>query len=337
MVAHFIDVGQGDATLLEFSCAAVLIDTGGEKTSSVSGRERLVAYLEEFFQRRSDLARTLALVVLSHPHADHTDGVDGILQVQPGFTVSNVLDNGTKDRGSGISGQKHLQQHALATGAGYVGLSEADITTVAGVTNEVIDPVDCSGDGGVNPAITALWGRVDLDEGWANNANNDSVVLRVDFGEASFIFMGDLEDSGITHMLDSYGTELGVFDVDVLKVGHHGSRNATTARLVSLTTPEMAIAQSGDSRDSQDIFSAYSFGHPNREAINLLREPVKGVKQTRDAKFVRVGIRGRNPSTGALPQFTNIKLTRAVYDNGWDGNIAVTANKDGTLKTQVEF
>lgn len=341
MVAHFIDVGQGDATLLEFQCGAILIDTGGEKTDSVSGRERLVSYLEEFFQRRSDLSRTLNLVVLSHPHADHTDGVAGILEMNPQLTILNVLDNGTKDRGSGISGQKKLQQYARENpdDVGYVGLAEADITTLAGVSNEVIDPPMLCGSAApaTDPDITALWGRVDLDAGWANDANNDSVVLRVDFGQSSFLFMGDMEAAGINQMLDSYADDPAIFDVDVLKVGHHGSHNGTTSRLVTTVKPEIAIAQSGDSRDSQAQFSAWAFGHPHRDAVNLLRQPVQGVSKARDAKFVRVGIRGRHPTTGAPPQFTNIKLTRAVYDNGWDGNIAITAKADGTLSVQVEF
>lgn len=53
MVAHFIDVSQGDAVLLEFSCAAVLIDTGGEGTDAVVGRDPLQDYLSRFFLRVS--------------------------------------------------------------------------------------------------------------------------------------------------------------------------------------------------------------------------------------------------------------------------------------------
>lgn len=339
MVAHFIDVGQGDATLLEFKCGAVLIDTGGEQTAEVSGRERLMTYLEEFFQRRPDLARTLELVVLSHPHADHTDGVDGLLQANPAITIRNVLDNGTTQKGSGIAGQKHLQQYAKSTGAGYVGLAETDITTVGGVTNDVIDPINCRAGGvGVDPAITALWGRVDLDTTWANNANNDSVVVRVDFGNASFLFMGDFEEQGIAAMLDSYSPDLSLLNADVLKVGHHGSHNGTTADLVAAVTPKIAIAQSGDSTLSHALYSAYSYAHPHRDAISLLSDTANGgVSMSRPSKSVRVGVKGRNPSTGAAPRFTTITLNRAIYDSAWDGNIAITAKADGTLSVQAEF
>lgn len=341
MVAHFIDVGQGDATLLEFECGAVLIDTGGENTSEVSGPERLEAYLQDFFVRRPDLMNTLNLVVLSHPHADHTAGVKKLVNPDSGITIRNVLDNGATAKGSGISGQKALQKYARdnAQVVGYVGLAEADIPTVAGVTNKVIDPVKtgCNGAGGVDPKITALWGRVDLDAPWANDANNDSVVLRVDFGSASFLFMGDLEEEGIEALLDAYSPDPSILNGDVLKVGHHGSRNGTTADLVAAVTPKIAVAPAGDSALSEATFSAFSFGHPHQNAVAMLSDTSHDVSLTRPQKSVRVGVRGRNPSTGEGPQFTNISLTRAVYSNGWDGNIAIVAKHDGTLKVESEF
>src|SRR5512145_232464 len=86
MVVHFIDVGQGDTALLEFSCGAVLVDSGGETNPEVSGNARLRDYLDAFFSRRADLAWTLNLVVLSHQHPDHTNGVEVLLSHEPEIT-----------------------------------------------------------------------------------------------------------------------------------------------------------------------------------------------------------------------------------------------------------
>lgn len=72
MVMHFIDVGQGAATLLEFPCGAMLIDTGGENNALFDSEPKLLAYLNDFFQRRSDLNKTLDALVITHPHIDHT-------------------------------------------------------------------------------------------------------------------------------------------------------------------------------------------------------------------------------------------------------------------------
>ena len=74
MAAHYIDVGQGAAVLLEFSCGAVLVDTGGQGDKYVDGNAKLMAYLNAFFARRTDLDRTFDAVFLTHAHADHTNG-----------------------------------------------------------------------------------------------------------------------------------------------------------------------------------------------------------------------------------------------------------------------
>ena len=341
MVAHFINVGQGDATLLEFSCAAMLIDTGGESTHRVSGNVLLQNYLEAFFARRPDLDRTLQLVVLSHPHADHTHGVSVLLNADPAIRIMNVVDDGTPGaHDSGRSGQVALESYAQSTpGVGYAGLAEADIPAPTGLTSHVIDPINChKGGSGVDPKISAFWGRVHSDQAWATDPNNNSVVLRVAFGKSVFLFMGDLRDHGISAMLDAYSDDLSMFDADVLKVGHHGSANGTTADLVAAVTPKIAVIQSGDSTPDNEQFSAYAFGHPNTAALALLLDPTHGVSMDRSqpAVNVRVGVKGRNPKTHAKPSFTTQTFTKAIYDNAWDGNIDVTAKADGDLSVQTE-
>ena len=72
MKVHFIDVGQGAATLLEFPCGAMLIDTGAQDQEHV---DNLIDYLRDFFTRRKDLKSTLLQVTTTHPHIDHTMGL----------------------------------------------------------------------------------------------------------------------------------------------------------------------------------------------------------------------------------------------------------------------
>jgi competence protein ComEC len=339
MVVHFIDVGQGDAELLEFSCAAVLIDTGGEKTQEVDGRQNLVDYLEAFFQRRPGLARTLKLVVLSHPHIDHTYGVGtssagGLLGMNPKVTVQNVVDDGDAPVGaSGKVGQDDLK--ASVPAAHYFGVTADEIKTTAGLTNKIIDPVDCSANGGQDPKITALWGRADASAGsWTKDENNNSVVVKVEFGSTSFLFMGDLEQPGIDAMLDSYSADTSIFHADVLKVGHHGSKNGTTESLLKAVTPQIAVIGAGDSSLSHATFSAYSFAHPNTVAIDLLLDNTFGVTEKRPSETVSVGIKGADHKNHLPPTFKKVTLTRAIYATGWDGTVDVIAKADGTLTVQ---
>ena len=73
MYAHFINVGQGDATLLEFPCGAILIDTGAQDNDCV---DEMIEYLNDFFNRRTDLDRAFESVFITHNHPDHIKGLN---------------------------------------------------------------------------------------------------------------------------------------------------------------------------------------------------------------------------------------------------------------------
>src|SRR5437868_5347455 len=77
MYAHYINVGQAAAVLLEFPCGAVLIDAGAQDDSY---QKQLIGYLGNFFARRRDLDSTLALVMVTHPHIDHNKALDKVAQ-----------------------------------------------------------------------------------------------------------------------------------------------------------------------------------------------------------------------------------------------------------------
>lgn len=88
MRAHYIDVGQGDATLLEFPTGAVLIDAGAATQEDV---EALVEYLDAFFVRRTDLDRTIDSIIITHNHVDHTKGLREVVEA---FKVERFVENG---------------------------------------------------------------------------------------------------------------------------------------------------------------------------------------------------------------------------------------------------
>src|SRR5207247_210981 len=112
MRAHYINVGQGDAILLELPHAAVLIDAGGEETFDFSLRNRLLNYLEAVFKERPDLHHTIDAIIISHPHIDHTRLLVDVMKT---FTVRNLIDGGEAS-GSGIGPLKQARQ---MVGKGY--------------------------------------------------------------------------------------------------------------------------------------------------------------------------------------------------------------------------
>jgi competence protein ComEC len=319
MKAHFIDGGQGDATLLEFSCAAVLIDTGGEFNEGFDAVAALRDYLDAFFARRADLDRTLALLVITHPHIDHTRGLPMVLER---YKVKNVVDDGLM-RSTGEAEIALLHDWVTRSGAGHRDVRVEDIPQY-GLSDDVIDPVRCED---ADPELRVLWGQIGTDPGWPetqwgtkpfDNENNHSVAVRVDFGNASFLFTGDLEDLAIDRLIGKY-LRTPMLDVDVYKVGHHGSRNGTTDGLVHAMTPRMAVFSMGSPLRRYD-WTAWKYGHPNQRMVAMLED---AVKDKRPEVSVRVGTRAM--------EFENMDISRATYGTGWDGTVIIEASTRGRL------
>jgi competence protein ComEC len=320
MRVHFIDVGQGAATLFEFDDGAVLVDTGGEETAAFHSNEHLERYLSAFFARRKDLHGRLASLILTHPHVDHTRGVPVVLER---FAPSHVVTNG-QTKGSGSEQQIALQDWAGSRpGIAHEAVHLESIPP-RGLTDEIVDPVHGSD---VDPVLTVLWGQVASDPGWGlerekpafDNENNHCVVLRVDFGKASFLVTGDLEIPAITDMVKRYeGT--GMLDVDVYEVGHHGALNGTTSEFLSAMTPKYAVIEVGKP-DHEADYCAWKFGHPRKEILDMLQSAVQG---TREPIRVRAGL--------DWTKFEDYTVQRAIYATGWDGTIVIEAAADGTLR-----
>ncbi len=317
--AHFIDVGQGLAVLHEFPCGAVLFDTGGEQDGKFDSDVALIHYLEQFFARRSDLNGTLDLLLLTHPHIDHTRGVREVLQH---FAVRNLADNG-QGYGSGADGQKLLEQWARDHGGvHYRAVALADIPSATGLTDAVLDPLQCQP---VDPQLVALWGRLDSDPGWSGvrfgktpfqNNNNHSLVMRVSFGRASGLFTGDLEEPAIRALLQRWGPS-GLLDVDLYQVGHHGSINGTLPELCAAMSPSVAVFSMGPPH-WQIPWSAWKYGHPRQEIVAMLSAAMSARRKPID---VQLGVKSE--------QFVPAQIDRALYGTGWEGTVVVEMQADG--------
>jgi competence protein ComEC len=324
MRVHFVDVGQGASTLVEFPCAAVLIDAGGEKNAEFNGTAGLITYLDEFFAERSDLNNTLAAVILTHPHKDHTLGVPAVLGK---FRVLNAITNGM-ETGSGRAGQIALHKKVETTeqtpqaddDVGYKAVWLRDIPKGQGLTGNVIDPVNC---GSIDPKITALWGRVGSELAWSKtqleNANNHSVAIKVAFGKSSILISGDLEEAALKGLVAHYrGTS--VLDVDVVQVNHHGSHNGSTDEFLRATTPDFAVIQMGPN-DRKLAWTAWAYGHPRKVVVDLLQRRVAKARPSAEV-MVATGVKA----------FVPVNVTRAVYGTGWDGAIILEADANGVWR-----
>jgi len=187
----------------------------------------------------------------------------------------------------------------------------------AGFTNAVIDPVNCTG---TNPVIKILWGASATNPGWSNtaflNANNHSLVIKIEYGTSSLLITGDLEEAAQRSLLAKYnGTTL--LDADVYLVGHHGSKNGTTQNLLDKITPQMALIGVGDP-GRKVIWTAWAFGHPNKGILDMLQNKLTA---TRTTIHVHAG-------TGAKT-FVPYTVSKAIYATGWDNNVVIEADTAG--------
>lgn len=231
----FIDVGQGDAVLMETpGDAALLIDTGTEKAA---GRQ-VLPLLRRWGRTRLDS------IVVTHRHADHAGGVAALLEQGTAETVVCGPAAAGKEDGDIIA----LPPHAREVYSGQVIVSE-----------RAYDHVPAGGGLSGVPVLNVrvLWPD-EQGAGPGASDNDMSLVLKVEMGGFSALLMGDA--GGIAERALVAGSE--EFQCFVLKVGHHGSVTSTSTALLHAADPQVAVISVGPN----------SFGHPGRSTLNRIQE-----------------------------------------------------------------
>lgn len=225
---YYLDVGQGDSELIripgETGYFNMLIDTG-----EYGYADGLTEYLRGLGVERIDA------LVCSHPHTDHMGCMARIIQrFDIGAVYMPLLP---EDRTPTTTAYEKLLDAAEDKGLRITQLHEdAIIESPPGSQFQVMSP------------------RVDAD--W-EGANNYSAVIRLVYGESSFLFTGDAEEQSEEVILeDGY-----MLRSDVLKCGHHGSSSSTSDEFLEAVDPLYAVINCGEGN---------RYGHPHRETIEKL-------------------------------------------------------------------
>ena len=218
---HFIDVEGGDSIFISLPDGKnILVDAG-----SPAAGPGLVKYLRSIGTRRIDH------LIFTHPHDDH---IGGLFNVLSEFEVGNFYDNGFSDFDNPVFGDyiKLVRKgHSK-----YSVLQAGESLSFGGVKIDVINP------------LLPLTG----------NLNNDSIVLRLRYGEISVLLAADMGIPGERRLLNE-GTEL---KSHVLKVAHHGSEKTSSDEFLAAVRPQAAIISVG-------MDNKYS--RPKAETLNRLK------------------------------------------------------------------
>ena len=222
LTVQYIDVGQADCALIECGGEYLLIDGGNRDDSQL-----VVSYLEQ------QGVKELSAVVCTHAHEDHVGGLPAVLAVYPTKAVyapTRTYSSNIFDKFVYYTDQQGLEITIPAPGDQF-SLGEAAVT--------VLGPVKSYAE-----------------------TNDTSIVLRIDYGETSFLFTGDMETEAENDMLDYWEGKLD-WKTDVLKVGHHCSNTSTGYRFLNEVSPEYGVISLG--KDN-------SYGHPHKEPMSRLKQ-----------------------------------------------------------------
>jgi competence protein ComEC len=207
-----LDVGQGDAILIEGSRGGRLLVDGGPDP------DRLLVALD---RRIPPWDRRIDAVILSHPHEDHVAGLALLLER---YHVDRVFEPGMRGPGPGYAAW--LRDLAGPGSPVRLSIAAGDRLAVDEVDLRVLWPIR-----GQVPTIPPDGGT---------GINNVSVVLLGHVGERRFLLMGDVEEAIDPSLLAD-----DLPRVDLLKVAHHGSKTATTQPFVDAVRPGVAVASAG--------------------------------------------------------------------------------------------
>ena len=225
LTVHFLDVGQGDAAALRTPHGRWIVIDGGPRTPQGDAGRRVVVP----FLRGQGVGR-VAVVVATHGDADHLGGLPAVVEA---FDPELVLEPGEP-----LGRPLYLEFLAgvEASGARWRAARTGDRVEVDGVVLEVLSP-------------DSVWLRLPLD------VNEHGVVLRVRYGAVRLLFQAD---AGLPVEGRLAGT---VGPVDLLKVGHHGSRTATSDEWLDELAPREAVISVGRNNN---------YGHPAPEVLERL-------------------------------------------------------------------
>lgn len=239
LTVTFFDVGQGDSSLIQTPNQNKIIIDGGPDNSVLAKLGRYFSFYD----------RAVDILIITHPDSDH---LSGAVEIAKNYDVGLIIINGKKCA-SFLCGEfeKTVKQKNIKV---ILAMKGQKIDLGNGAKMDILMPE--------NQAVIAAAKEDD---------NNFSIVSFLSFGKDSFLFMGDAEDKEEIDLINAWPD----LTAEVLKVGHHGSKNSTNQLFLDKIKPKFSIVSVG---------AKNRYGHPTNEVLEKI--------EALGAKILRTDLNG---------------------------------------------
>lgn len=235
----FLDVGQGDAIFIESPTGVQLLIDSGRDNSVLRELGKIMSFDD----------RSIDVILATHPDADHIGGFPVVFE---NYKVDTYIDGGSiADTGIYIEVEKLIDKEGS--------------TRLLARRGMVLDI-------GGGALVTVLFPDRDVSH---SDPNDASVIVKLEYADTSFLLTGDSPSSVEEYLTTLDGEYL---DVDVLKIGHHGSKTSSSERFLELATPIYSVISAG--KDNR-------YGHPNQVVLDsLVKQDTKILATYEDGMIV---------------------------------------------------
>lgn len=234
LVVHYIDVGQGDAIAIQFPNSEIVLIDSGTKDS----QNKIVQYLQNKVLK-SNRDKVIDYLILTHSDIDHSGGMCAVFSEFEVKTFYRPSIASVNESTEGFLTQVETVEY------------DEIIKSANAEKNIKIKTIEDGINFNVGSAKIEFFGPLE----YYGNTNEVSPLIKISYSGVSMLFTGDVQVEAEQDLVEKYGDKLGA---DILKVGHHGSSDASSEELIQAVKPKFSIISVGENN---------TYGHPSIDVM----------------------------------------------------------------------